>query len=199
MPRKIGLTGGMGSGKSTVAKMFEILGVPVYSADAATKRLYHTNEDLIQKLKEHFGDDIYNQSELDRAKLAKMIFTNPENLDWLNNLVHPLTAADARRWMDLQSTPYVVKESALLFEAGAADGLDLIIGVYTPQHRRIRRVMERDHLKREEVLERMNRQIAEEIKMKLCDVVLLNDEQDLLVPRIIALHQKLLQPNNELR
>lgn len=193
MPLKIGLTGGIGSGKTTVAKVFELLNVPVYYADAASKRLYKTDKELIQKMKEHFGDDIYNEDELNRSKLASLVFNNPEKLELLNSLVHPPIIQDAIDWMQAQTTTYIIKEAALIFESGSAEGLDYVIGVYAPQHIRLKRVMERDGTTREAVLDRMNRQIDEEIKMKLCDFVITNNEQELVIPQVLQLHQKFLQ------
>src|SRR5215203_1095781 len=102
MPLKIGLTGGIGSGKTTVAKVFELLNVPVYYADAASKRLYKTDKELVNKMKEHFGDDIYNQDELNRTKLAALVFNNAEKLELLNSIVHPPTIKDAQQWMQAQ-------------------------------------------------------------------------------------------------
>ena len=191
MPLKIGLTGGIGSGKTTVAKVFELLNVPVYYADAASKRLYKTDKQLIKKMKEHFGDDIYNQDELNRTKLAAIVFDNPEKLNLLNTLVHPPTIEDAQQWMQAQTTPYVIKEAALLFESGSVASLDYVIGVHAPQHVRLKRVMDRDQTTREEVLNRMNRQIDEEIKMKLCDFVITNNEQELVIPQVIKLHNRI--------
>jgi dephospho-CoA kinase len=191
MMLKIGLTGGIGSGKTTIAKIFELLNVPVYYADAASKRLYKTDKGLVQKMKEHFGNDIYNEDELNRAKLASLVFNDPDKLELLNSLVHPPTIKDAEEWMKRQTTPYVIKEAALLFESGSVAALDYVIGVYAPQHIRLKRVMDRDNTTREEVLNRMNRQIDEEIKMKLCDFVITNDEQDLVMPQVMALHERL--------
>ena len=193
MPLKIGLTGGIGSGKTTVAKIFELLDVPVYYADAASKRLYKTDKGLIQKMKEYFGDDIYNQDELNRIKLAAIVFNNPQKLDLLNSLVHPPTIKDAMEWMQMQKTPYVIKEAALLFESSSVAGLDYVIGVYTPQHIRLKRVMDRDQSTRDEVLSRMNRQIDEDIKMKLCDFIITNSEQELVIPQVLEVHTKILE------
>src|SRR5678815_274313 len=139
---KVGLTGGIGSGKTTVAKIFELLGVPVYYADEASKRLYHTNEELRTSLKKHFGEDIYTDDQLNRSKLAAIVFNDPAKLELLNSLVHPLTIKDAEEWMRQQKVPYIIKEAALLFEAGSAGGLNYIVGVSTPQHLRIKRVMD---------------------------------------------------------
>jgi dephospho-CoA kinase len=189
---KIGLTGGIGSGKTTVAKVFELLNVPVYYADAVSKRLYQTNKELMASMKEHFGEDIYTNDQINRQKLAAIVFNDAQKLQLLNSLVHPLTIQDAQQWMSQQTAPYVIKEAALLFESGSAAGLDYVIGVSTPKHIRIKRVMDRDKVGREEVVARMNKQIDEEIKMRLCDFVIENNEQELVVPQVLQLHQTLL-------
>ena len=193
MVLKIGLTGGIGSGKTTIAKIFELLKVPVYYADEASKRLYHTDKELMASLKEHFGGDIYTNEELNRSKLAEIVFDNPEKLALLNSLVHPVTIKDAEEWMQQQTTPYIIKEAALLFEAGSASELDYIIGVSAPQELRIQRVMERDKTTKEAVLNRMKRQMDEEQKMSLCDFIINNDEQELVIPQVLKLHEKFLQ------
>jgi dephospho-CoA kinase len=189
---KIGLTGGIGSGKTTIAKIFELLGVPVYYADEASKRLYHTNKELMTRLKKHFGEDVYTNEQLNRSQLAALVFNDPVKLVLLNNLVHPLTIKDAEEWMEKQKVPYVIKEAAILFEAGSAGGLDYIIGVSAPQHLRIKRVMEREKITREGVLSRMQRQMDEDIKMMLCDSIIKNDEQEFVIPQVLALHEKFL-------
>jgi len=190
---RIGLTGGIGSGKTTVAKIFEMLNVPVYYADDASKRLYHTDKELRASIIKHFGEEVYNGNELNRAKLAAIVFNDPGKLDLLNQLVHPPTIRDAEEWMKKQMAPYVIKEAALLFESGSASGLDYIIGVKAPAHYRIKRVMERDGLTREEILNRANRQIDEDIKMRLCDFVIVNNDQELVIPQVLELHDRLLQ------
>jgi dephospho-CoA kinase len=189
---KIGLTGGIGSGKTTVAKVFELLNVPVYYADAVSKRLYQTSKELMASMKEHFGEDIYTNDQINRQKLAAIVFNDAQKLQLLNSLVHPLTIKDAQQWMARQTAPYVIKEAALLFESGSAAGLDYVIGVSTPKHIRIKRVMDRDKVSREEVMARLNKQIDEEIKMRLCDFVIENNEQELVVPQVLQLHQTLL-------
>jgi dephospho-CoA kinase len=193
MVLKIGLTGGIGSGKSTVAKIFELLGIPVYYADTASKVLYHTNTTLIEAIKSHFGEDLYEGQQLNRAKLASLVFGNEEKLQLLNSLVHPLTIQDAENWMAKQTAPYLIKEAALLFEAGSAAGLDYIIGVHAPKHIRLKRVMDRDNSTRNDVLNRMQRQIDETIKMRLCDFVINNDEQNLVIPQVMQVHQTIMQ------
>lgn len=192
MSLRIGLTGGIGSGKSTVAGIFKVLGIPVFDADSVAKKILQTDEVLKQAVIDTFGESVYPGGILDRKKLASIVFNDPDRLETLNNLVHPRTIAAAEAWAESQHAPYTVKEAALFFEAGSATGIDYMIGVYAPKHIRIKRVMDRDQVSREEVLGRMSRQIQDEIKMRLCDFVLLNDEQHLLIPQVIKLHGQLL-------
>ena len=195
---KVGITGGIGSGKSTVAKVFEVLGIPVYYADDAAKSIMNDDEELKQKIKTQFGEEVYKNGQLDRKALADIVFNNPAKLQLLNALVHPATLKDAAQWMErhavsgAQSTPYSIKEAALIFESGAQEQLDYVIGVYAPTPLRIQRTMQRDGVTRDEVISRMNKQIDETIKMRLCDFVIKNDEQELLIPQVIAVHQHLL-------
>lgn len=186
---KIGLTGGIGSGKSTVAKIFETLGIPVYYADAEAKRLMNSSETLKKVIRQNFGEATYENDQLNRKYLAGIVFNNPEKLELLNALIHPVTINDAEQWMQQQSAPYSIKEAALLFESGAAENLDFIVGVYAPQALRIKRVMKRDGLTADEIMKRINRQVNEEMKMKLCDFVITNNEQELLIPQVLKLHQ----------
>ena len=186
---KIGLTGGIGSGKTTVAKIFETLGIPVYYADEAARRLMNTDVELKKELVRHFGPEIYHGNELDRKYLGTVVFSNKEKLELLNSLTHPVTIRDAEAWMKKQTTPYVIKEAALLFESGAAANLDAIIGDHAPQPIRIKRVMERDGVTAGEVMKRISRQLDEELKMKRCDHIIRNNEQDLLIPQVLALHR----------
>ena len=192
---RIGLTGGIVSGKSTVAKMFELLHIPVFYADAASKKLYQTDQELIASIKKYFGEDLYVNGQLDKQKLASIVFSDPSKLELLNQLVHPPTIRDAENWMKKQTSPYVIKEAALIFESGSSAGLDFVIGIKAPLHLRIKRVMERDHVTRDEVLSRMNRQIDEDIKMRLCDFIIDNSEQVLVIPQVLELHHYLLGLN----
>jgi dephospho-CoA kinase len=190
---KVGLTGGIGSGKTTASKLFELLNIPVYYADVASRRLYETDVELQKAVKAHFGEDVYQNNKLDRVKLAAIVFSDPEKLALLNKLVHPPTIRDAEEWLKIQTTPYAIKEAALLFEAGSAGMLDYIIGVSCPKELRVKRIMARDGISREAVLNRMKNQIDETIKMRLCDFVVYNDESQLLIPQVLELHKKLLQ------
>ncbi|MBC7872853.1 MAG: dephospho-CoA kinase [Ferruginibacter sp.] len=191
---RIGLTGGIGGGKTTVAKVFETLGIPVYYADDKAKLLMNTREDLKTSISHQFGNDVYKNGELDRKYLASIVFNNKEKLELLNSLTHPFTIRDAEQWMGQQTTPYVIKEAALLFESGAAEQLDYIIGVYAPQHIRVQRVMDRDKVPEEEVMKRISRQMDEEMKMKLCNFVITNNDQQLVIPQVLALHEKFISP-----
>ncbi len=190
---KVGITGGIGSGKSTVSHIFETLGIPVYYADDAAKRLMTEDEGLKQQVQQLFGDAAYTNGELNRAYLSAQVFNNPDKLAMLNAMVHPATIADAAKWMQQQTAPYAIKEAALIFESGAQENLDKVIGVFAPKAVRIKRVMGRDGITREEVMARMNKQINETIKMRLCDYVITNDEHQLLIPQVLAVHKLLLE------
>ena len=187
---KIGLTGGIGSGKSTVAKVFQTLGIPVYYADDAAKELMNNNEGLKQQIILHFGKDVYENKVLNRKLLAQKVFNNPTQLHLLNSLVHPATIQAAEDWFVQQKAPYCIKEAALIFESGSQQNLDFVIGLYTPTPLRLQRVMQRDKTTKEEVQQRMDMQIDETIKMRLCDFVVTNNEQELLIPQVLALHEK---------
>lgn len=190
---KVGLTGGIGSGKSTVSQVFEVLGIPVYYADQAAKDLMNRQGELMDAVKELFGAGIYQNNKLDRKKLAGIVFNDKEKLAALNGIVHPATIADGEKWMAAQNSPYAIKEAAILFESGTHTQLDKVIGVFAPEELRISRVMNRDKVSREEVLSRMEKQMNEEDKMKRCDFVILNNEHDSIIEQVLTLHQKLLQ------
>lgn len=191
MMLKIGLTGGIGSGKSTVAKIFELLGIPVYYADDAAKKLMNEDEELKTAIQKQFGKEAYINGKLNREFLATTVFNDEAQLALLNAIVHPATIRDAQNWMQQQTAPYTIKEAALIFESGSGENLDYIIGVYAPAALRIKRTMDRSNISREAVLQRMSKQIDENIKMKLCDFVLVNDEQQMLIPQVLQLHEKL--------
>jgi dephospho-CoA kinase len=194
---KVGLTGGIGSGKSTVAQIFEVLGIPVYYADTEAKRLMNENTALRSAVTDLFGHSAYNNGTLDRKYISSIVFSDPSKLEQLNAIVHPATKKDGEEWMQRRTTPYAIHEAALIFEANVNTRLDHVIGVSSPTELRIKRAMERDNVSREEVLKRMSRQIDEEIKMSQCDSVLLNDEQQLLIPQVIDLHEKLIRLSKE--
>lgn len=189
---KVGITGGIGSGKSTVAKMFEILGIPVYYADDAAKKLMNESIILKEQLVAVFGKEIYSNDQLNRQILSALVFNDKEKLALLISIVHPATIADATEWMNKQTAPYAIKEAALLFESGSAKQLDKVIGVFAPAPLRIKRVMQRDNINEEAVLARLSKQMNEAEKMRLCDYVINNNEQDLVIPQIMQIHETLL-------
>jgi dephospho-CoA kinase len=190
---KVGLTGGIGSGKSTVAAIFEILGIPVYYADKEAKRLMIEDEGLPQSIKKLLGEECYLNGILNREYIASVVFNEPEKLEQLNQLIHPLTVTNSLEWMSKQKTPYAIKEAALIFESSSESHLDVIIGVTSPESLRIKRVMERDGIDEAAVRQRMSRQMREEEKIKRCDFVITNDEIVLLTPQVIRIHEALIK------
>ena len=188
---KVGITGGIGSGKSTVARIFSLLGVPVYDADSAAKRLMHEDAGLRSSIIEAFGERAYPDGKLDRGWLAGQVFNDPAKLTLLNALVHPLTIADAKAWMERQTAPYTLKEAALLFESGSDKGLDAVIGVSAPEELRVRRVMEREHTTEEEIRKRISQQMSESEKIGRCDFIIHNDGVHMVIPQVLALHEEL--------
>ena len=185
MATMIGLTGGIGSGKSVVAKVFATLGIPVFNADDEAKRIMQTSPEIKTKLIEQFGLEIYNEHGLDKEKLASIVFNDPFQLQLLNAIVHPVTIQAAKDWAAKQTSPYVIKEAALIFESGAADGLLKVIGVTAPLSIRIHRVMQRDGITKEQVDARMRNQISDTIKMRLCDYVIENNNQQMVLPQVL--------------
>lgn len=186
---KIGITGGIGSGKSTVSNIFKILGIPVFDADSEAKKLMEDNEIVKQQLIEEFGEAVFTEGKLNRKYLSSIVFVDAYKLEKLNAIVHPAAIEAGLNWAAKQTTPYIIKEAALMFEAGSAAGLDFVIGVHAPQALRLQRVMHRDNVGRHDVLNRMSKQINETIKMRLCDFVVVNDEQQLLIPQVLKLHE----------
>jgi dephospho-CoA kinase len=187
----IGLTGGIGSGKSTVAKIFAQLGIPVLDADATAKAIMNEDHSVKTKLIELFGEDAYKENQLNRPYIAQIVFEDAFKLQQLNAIIHPITIQYAKDWASKQSAPYVIKEAALFFESGSSEGVEKIIGVTAPKHIRIQRVMQRDQITREDVIKRMEHQLEDSLKMKLCDWVIQNDDMHLLIPQILAIHQEI--------
>lgn len=188
----IGLTGGIGSGKSTIAKIFAQLGIPVLDADATAKAIMNEDRSVKTKLIELFGDEAYKENQLNRPYIAQLVFEDAFKLQQLNAIIHPITIQYAKDWASKQTAPYVIKEAALFFESGSSEGVDKIIGVTAPKHIRIQRVIQRDQITREDVIKRMEHQLEDSLKMKLCDWVIQNDDFHLLIPQVLAIHKEIL-------
>lgn len=195
---KVGITGGIGSGKSTVCRIFAVLGVPVYDADSRAKWLQTHDESLKNQIIHHFGKAAYAaDGSLNRSYMAAQVFNQPEKLQLLNSLVHPRVAEDSAQWLARQqaaSKPYAIKEAALMIEAGSYKQLDVLIVVTAPEEVRIARVLQRDPQRSpEEVAAIISKQMPESEKVKIADYVIVNDGSHMLIPQIIRLHQELLR------
>ncbi len=188
---KVGLTGGIGSGKSTVARVFGVLGIPVFEADEESKRLLREDEMVRSAVIAAFGPAIYPQGELDRAKLAGIVFHDAEALAKLNAIAHPAVRKRLGAWLDEQRSPYALVESALLVDTGWYRSMDHLIVVTAPEEERIRRVMSRDGVTEEQVRARMRNQISEEQRMAAAGSIVRNDGRELVIPQVLALHEQL--------
>jgi dephospho-CoA kinase len=191
---KIGITGGIGSGKTTVCRVFEILGVPIFYADAVAKSIMHTDDLLKQEIIKTFGEKSYTDTgDLNRKYISKIVFENEKELQKLNSLVHPAVFRAFDLWLvSRERVPYIIKEAAVLFESGSFKMCDKSVLVKSPEKIRIERIRTRDGFSIEEIRYRMARQLSDEDKEKLADYVLINDEVELLIPQIIILHNHFL-------
>lgn len=190
--KKIGLTGGIGSGKSTVAEVFQALNVPVFVSDEQARAIQNEDSGVVSSIMALFGKDIYSGGKLDRAKLASIVFTDRKKLERLNAIVHPAVAKAFNDFAIKHSAcPYVLKEAAIIFEHGLEKQLDAVITVIAPDEVRIRRVMERDRVSREDVQKRIANQLSQEEKAQRSDFVIVNDGKQLIVPQVLAIHEQL--------
>lgn len=188
----VGLTGGIGSGKSTVAQMFKELGIPVYHSDAEAKELMTTSPELKKAIVQLLGKEAYKNDALNRAFIAGKVFKNPKTLQALNAIVHPAVKTHFLQWVAQQSAPYVIQETALLFENSAQARYDVVLLVTAPATLRVQRVMARDHLTEQEVLDRMRHQMDEDKKKPLADFCIANTNLATTRAAVVALHQKLM-------
>lgn len=192
-PLQVGITGGIGSGKSLVCRIFEQLGIPVYDADSHAKSLMTTDGILVSQIKKEFGDlSYYPDGTLNRTFLGDHVFLHQEKLEKLNSLVHPRVGADYARWLEKQvHAPYVLKEAALLFESGSYQSLDKIIVVSAPEDLRQQRVLQRDaHRTVDQFKAIVEKQMPEEEKLKQADYIIVNDETVLVIPQVLRLHEE---------
>lgn len=189
---KIGITGGIGSGKSTVCRVFSALGIPVFEADKIAKDLMNTNEEIREKLLSLFGASVYlPDGVVDRKYLAGIVFNDPSLLEQLNSIVHPVVRQTFFDWCNKQQSPYIIHEAAILFESGFYKMMDKTIAVVTSESERIQRVMKRDGLTLELVKERIENQWSDEERIKLADFVIGNNDDELIVPQIIEIDKKI--------
>lgn len=185
----IGLTGGIGSGKTTVARVFHSMGVPVFDADSEAKALYDTDSKLNEQIKLHFGNDLFENGNLNKRLLAQKVFDDENNLKRLNSIIHPLVKKRFESWLEVQNAKYIIREAAILIESGSYKDCHEIILVTAPEDIRIQRVVDRTGLSPLEIKSRIKRQWTDEQKKVYCQHELVNDEKSLLTPQILALHQ----------
>ena len=191
--KKIGLTGGIGSGKTYISNIFKSLGIPLFNSDIEAKRLMNSSKKLISQIKKEFGEDIYTNENFNKEKLSSIVFSNSDKLQKLNSLVHPIVKEEFNTWCKKQTSPYVIKEAAILFESKSHLGLEAVICVSAPLELRIKRILERDNSTENEIKKRIENQISQEEKEKLSDYIIVNDERNLLLPQIIKIHEELIR------
>lgn len=190
---KVGITGGIGSGKSMVCQVFQALGIPVFDADKAAKFLMTNDASLVMSIKELLGNDAYENEQLNRSFIASKVFSNPSLLQALNKLVHPAVFEHSKQWLEAQTAQYVIKEAALFFESNSFKEMDFIIGVFAPENLRIQRATQRDGLSEAAILERMNNQMDEKEKMKRCDQVIVNENETSVLSQVLSVHKELIK------
>jgi dephospho-CoA kinase len=189
---KIGLTGGIGTGKTIVAGIFSEIGIPVFFADQEAKKAY-LDVEVLQKIKMLFGESIFDNQSINFIKLSNLIFSNKIELEKLNDIIHPFVLQKFETWIeDNNSTPYVIMESAILFETGYYAMFDKMIAVSAPQELCIERVMKRDGIDRDMVLKRMSNQFSNEVKVERSDYIINNNNSELLTPQVLSIHNSLL-------
>jgi len=190
--KKIGLTGGIGSGKSTIAEVFKVLNIPVYNSDERAKALMNENPLLMEEISKIFGVNIYQNGELNRAELGAIVFKNPELLQQLNAVVHPVVGDDFNAWCNKQQSKYVIKEAAIIYETGINKMLDGVIAVIAPNELRINRVLKRAGMTEELIKDRMSRQLPTETLVDKANWLINNDETVLVIPQVLKVHEEIL-------
>lgn len=191
--KTVGLTGGIGSGKTTVACIFEQFDIPVYYADAVSKELAESNPNVVSEIVKLFGAEIYKESKLLRKQVAQMVFNDSGLLEKLNGIIHPVVEDHFRMWLTLhQNAPFVLKEAAILIESGGDKKLDQLVLVTAPEHIRVERVVRRDGVSEDQVRARMAHQWLDSEKVKRANFVIHCDEQTLVLPQVLNIYQSLI-------
>ncbi|MCU0474444.1 MAG: dephospho-CoA kinase [Bacteroidales bacterium] len=193
---KLGITGGIGSGKTSVCRVFNVLGIPVFSADPEAQKIMNENDEIIREINKIAGKNLYPDGRLNRTELASLIFNDPGLLGSVNSLVHPVVFKHFKNWAEKQDTPYVIMEAAILFESGASNFVDRVATVIAPVEERISRVTFRNRLSREEVLQRIRNQMDDETRIRKSDYVINNEENEMIIPVILKIHEDLINHVN---
>jgi dephospho-CoA kinase len=193
MARRLGITGGIGSGKTTVCRIFRVLGVPVFVADVAARQLMNNDPAIRSEINKIAGKDLYEGGELDRRELARLIFNEPDMLQKVNASVHPAVLREFEAWSSVIDAPYVIMEAAILFEARADRLVDRVISISAPVEERISRVMGRSEISREEVLERINNQMEDNEREEQSYYVINNADNEMIIPEILKIHDDMLR------
>jgi dephospho-CoA kinase len=190
---KLGVTGGIGSGKTTVCKVFAVLGIPIFSADIEAKRIQDSDPEVQNKINSIAGKDLFASGRLDRAELARLIFSNKDLLGKVNSVIHPAVFRYFREWVQRQDSPYSIMEAAILFESGAYRMMDRIVTVVTPLEERIERLEKGNKMSREQIIGRVKNQIDDESRIRQSDYIIFNSENDMIIPAIIGIHDAMLK------
>jgi dephospho-CoA kinase len=189
---KLGITGGIGSGKTSVCRVFDVLRIPVFSTDREAQKIMKTDDAIIRGINSIAGKDLYLNGSLNRMELATIIFNDNSLLEKVNFLVHPVVFDHFRKWALNQTAPYVIIEAAILFESGASKFVDRVATVVAPVEQRVERIIQRNKLSREQVMERMRNQMDDETRIKLSDYIINNSENDMIIPAILKIHDDII-------
>jgi dephospho-CoA kinase len=189
---KVGLTGGIGSGKTLISEIFKRLSIPVFNADQEAKIILNSNPEVISEIKSNFGEDIYTQDEINRSQLAKIIFNDYSALKKINAIIHPKVRQYFYDWIKKQNAKYVIEEAAILFESKAYKEMNITINVHADESLRIQRVMDRDEVGLDEVKSRMKNQLSDQERINLADYTIYNDGKEMVLPQILEIHHKIL-------
>ncbi len=187
--KKIGLTGGIGSGKTTISKVFKILGIPVYNSDEVAKNILNENELIKKKIIKNFGKQVLTEEKIDNKKISKIIFNQKEKLNFINSIIHPLVKNDFNTWCKKQKSKYIIKESAIIYKSKSDKELDYVIFVKTPLETRIKRIQKRDQKNIEEIFSIMKNQSPDDFLENKCDYTIKNDDNSFLIEQILKLNE----------
>ncbi|WP_109831704.1 dephospho-CoA kinase [Reichenbachiella versicolor] len=192
--KKVGLTGGIGSGKSTIAKVFNLLGIPIYYADDRAKLLMNSSLEIKHAIISAFGVESYIDEELNRTHLAQQIFNSEDNIRIINSIVHPVVKEDFNQWANSQRAPYVLQEAALLVDNGSYKNFNSLISISVSEKARKDRTIKRDTFRSEEQVQQIiDKQVSEEARVSVADYVIYNEDSNLIIPQVLQIHEKLIK------